>query len=182
MKQRKQQKKVRSKSVNDVESESSESESESGSGGSQSGGESSSEGDEEDADLQTLTHSMDYPAHMNGFGGYHTYMRDTPDRFETEADDTLMKSMYANYATEGEANGLPNGHFWVTKGDAEKAGTEVVGTHLQLKGAELKAYVDSEFPNLWKRMDVNEEGKIEVDRMPSFLRSICGNAEACFGL
>ena len=125
---------------------------------------------------------MDYPAHMNGFGGYHTYMRDTPDRFETEADDTLMKSMYANYATEGEKNGLPSGHFWVTKDDAKKAGTEVVGTHLQLKGKELEAYVNSEFPALWTRFDVNEEGKIEVDRMPAFLRSICGNAEACFGL
>ena len=52
---------------------------------------------------------------MSGFGGYKTYMRDTPDRFETEADDTLMKSMYKTYATEGEdKHGLPTGHFWVT--------------------------------------------------------------------
>jgi hypothetical protein len=56
---------------------------------------------------------------MSGFGGYKTYMRDTPDRFETEADDTLMKSMYTNYATESEdAAGLPTGHFWVTKVNA----------------------------------------------------------------
>ena len=58
----------------------------------------------------------DFPANMSGFGGYKTYMRDTPDRFETEADDTLMKSMYKTYATEGEdKHGLPTGHFWVTK-------------------------------------------------------------------
>ena len=117
---------------------------------------------------------MDFPAHMSGFGGYKTYMRDTPDRFETEADDTLMKSMYKTYATEGEdKNGLPTGHFWVTKADAEKAASEVVGTHLQLKSADLKGYVDANFPALWTRYDVNEEGKIEVDRMPAILRSIC---------
>lgn len=55
-----------------------------------------------------------YPHWMDGFGGYHTYIRDVPDRFETEADDKLMESMYKNYATEGESGGLPNGHFWVT--------------------------------------------------------------------
>jgi len=126
---------------------------------------------------------MDFPAHMSGFGGYKTYMRDTPDRFETEADDTLMKSMYKTYATEGETKqGLPTGHFWVTQADAEKAATEVVGTHLQLKKDDLKSYVKAQFPAAWTRYDVNEEGKIEVDRMPAFLRSICGNAEACAGL
>ena len=125
----------------------------------------------------------DFPAHMSGFGGYKTYMRDTPDRFETEADDTLMKSMYKTYATEGEdKHGLPTGHFWVTKDDAEKAASEVVGTHLQLKDKDLKAYVAAQFSPAWTRYDVNEEGKIEVDRMPAFLRSICGNAEACAGL
>ena len=42
-----------------------------------------------------------YPHWMDGFGGYHTYKRDIPDRFESEADDTLMRSLYKNYATEG---------------------------------------------------------------------------------
>ena len=55
-----------------------------------------------------------YPHWMDGFGGYHTYKRDIPDRFESEADDTLMRSLYKNYATEGETNGHPNGHFWVS--------------------------------------------------------------------
>lgn len=119
---------------------------------------------------------------MSGFGGYHTYVRDTPDRFETEADDTLMKSMYANYATESEAGGLPTGHFYVTKDMAQKAADEVVNTHLHLAADQKKAYIASEFPALWTRFDVNEEGKIEVDRMPAFLRSICGNTEACLGL
>ena len=43
---------------------------------------------------------------------------------------------------------------------------EVVGTHLGLKGGDLKTYVDNGFPDIWKRFDVNEEGKVEIDRMP----------------
>ena len=123
-----------------------------------------------------------YPANMSGFGGYHTYIRDTPDRFESEADDTLMRSMYYTYATEGKKDGLPTGHFWVTKEDGYKAATEVVGTHLKLKKDELKKYVDEQFPTMWAKYDVNTEGKIEVDRMPVFLKSVCGNTEACFNL
>ena len=102
-----------------------------------------------DDDTDVQTGSLDYPANMSGFGGYHTYMRDTPDRFETEADDTLMKSMYTNYATEGEADHLPTGRFWVTKENAMKACDEVVNTHLRLGKEEKKAYLDSQFPALW---------------------------------
>ena len=78
---------------------------------------------------------------MHGFGGYHTYMRDTPDRFEGLGDDTLMRSLYKNYATEGKTNNLPNGHFWVTLEDAKRCAAEVAGTHLGLKGGELEAYL-----------------------------------------
>ena len=91
----------------------------------------------------------DYDSSMNGFGGYHTYIRDTPDRFETEADDTLMKSMYANYATEGEKDNLPTGRFYVTKANAQKACDEVVSTHLRLVKKEKEDYLASQFPALW---------------------------------
>ena len=76
---------------------------------------SSSSSDEENVQLgvtfvPTYEKPKDYPAYMNGFGGYRTYIRDTPDRFESEADDTLMRSMYDTYATEGmNADGTPNG-------------------------------------------------------------------------
>ena len=79
----------------------------------------SSDSSASDDDTAVQTQTQEFPAHMNGFGGYKTYIRDTPDRFETEADDTLMKSMYATYATESEdKDGLPSGHFWVTKANA----------------------------------------------------------------
>jgi hypothetical protein len=67
---------------------------------------------------------------MDGFGGYSTYIRDVPDRYETEADDKLMESMYKTYAHEGKSGGLPNGHFWVNKENALSAANEVVNTHL----------------------------------------------------
>ena len=138
-----------------------------------------SDDDAEDVQIQ----SHEYPAYMSGFGGYKTYIRDVPDRFETEADDTLMKSMYETYAVESEdKNGLPTGRFWVTKDSAMKACDEVVDTHLRLHKDAKKEYLDANFPALWARFDVNEEGKIEIDRMPQLLRSICGNAEACLGL
>jgi len=119
---------------------------------------------------------------MDGFGGYHTYKRDIPDRFESEADDTLMRSLYKNYATEGESNGLPNGHFWVTTDNAKRVAKEVVETHLGMKGESADGYLNENFANLWAKYDVNEEGRVEVDRMPMFLRAMCGSAEGCLGL
>jgi hypothetical protein len=103
---------------------------------------------------------------MHGFGGYHTYMRDIPDRYETESDDRLMHSMYNTYATEGGKDGHPDGNFWLNEKNARAASLEVVGTHLKLTGAAGTAYVNEHFPALWKRFDVNEEGKIEIDRAP----------------
>ena len=125
----------------------------------------------------------DFPHWMNGFGGYKVYKRDIPARFTEDTDDTLMKSMYENYATEGkDATGQPNGHFWVTEEDAKRAADEVIGTHLHLADSAKESYLKENFEPTWKRFDVNEDGKIEIDRMPQFLRMICGNSEACFGL
>ena len=109
---------------------------------------------------------------MNGFGGYHTYMRDIPDRFETEEDDRLMHSMYNTYATEGQNKdtGLPDGNFWLTEDSAKRASIEVAGTHLKMKAKEAEQYVKGIFPDLWARFDVNEDGRIEIDRAPVFLR------------
>ena len=123
-----------------------------------------------------------FPHWMSGFGGYKTYMRDVPDRFESEADDTLMRSLYKNYATEGmKKDGTPDGHFWVSKKSAEAVTKEVLATHLGLKGEAASGKLE-EFQTLFAKYDVNEDGFLEIDRMPAFLRSICGNSEACIGL
>ena len=79
-----------------------------------------------------------------------------------------MKSLYLNYATEGKdkATGLPNGHFWVTHDDSLRVGEEVVETHLGLKDKKKEEYIKENFEKLWSRFDVNEDGKLEIDRMP----------------
>jgi len=123
-----------------------------------------------------------YGPEMVGFEGYHAYVRDVPDRFETESDDKLMESLYKNYATEGMTNHLPNHHFWVEKKHAMQAAMEVAVNNLGLDKEKAKSYVDSQFADVWKRYDVNEEGKVDLDRMPALLRSFCGNNEACIGL
>ena len=135
------------------------------------------------AGIKVHDDAKDFPHWMNGFGGYRVYKRDIPTRFENDSDDLLMRSMYENYATEGkDGSGKPNGHFWVTKEDAEKASDEVVGTHLHMKDGQKTAFVKEHFPTVWTRFDVNEDGKIEIDRMPQFLRMVCGDSEACLGL
>ena len=119
---------------------------------------------------------------MNGFGGYLTYIRDIPARYRDGTGDKLMQSMYQTYATEGATNGKPNGHFYVYEEDARNAAAEVLETHLKIHGNALESKISAEFPALWKRFDVNEEGFLDIDRMPIFLRQLCGVNEACMGL
>ena len=58
----------------------------------------------------------------------------------------------------------------MTEEKAREAALEVVGTHLHLNGDKGKDYIKNLFPALWARFDVNEEGRIEIDRAPVFLR------------
>merc|ERR1712187_383054 len=48
----------------------------------------------------------EYPAWMHGFGGYHQYMRDVPDRFESEADDTLHEIYVPNLCHRRQDRGM----------------------------------------------------------------------------
>ena len=43
-------------------------------------------------------------------------------------------------------------------------------THLDLTGGAADGYLDREFEPLWKKYDVLEDGKVDIDRMPVFLR------------
>jgi len=59
----------------------------------QTGTDSESDSDSDEENVQ-MKDDDNYPHWMNGFGGYHTYIRDVPDRFEEEKDDRLMHSLY----------------------------------------------------------------------------------------
>lgn len=74
------------------------------------------------------------------------------------------------YALEGKSNGGPNGQFYMTKNAMEAVTDEVVDTHLNFKGAKKEQYVQEKMKELWPRYDVNEDGFIDVQRAPVFLR------------
>jgi hypothetical protein len=131
----------------------------------QSADESESEYSDEDENLQ-LKDDDHYAHWMNGFGGYHTYIRDVPDRFEEEKDDRLMHSLYTQYAYEGKTDGKPNGHFFLNHANGRAVSREVVMTHLGLDGSGADGYLDKEFEPLWRKYDVLEDGKVDIDRMP----------------
>ena len=60
----------------------------------QSAEDSESDDSSDEENIQLKARGDDYAHWMNGFGGYHTYIRDVPDRFEEEKDDRLMHSLY----------------------------------------------------------------------------------------
>lgn len=93
-----------------------------------------------------------------------------------------MKSLIANYALEGNTDGKPNGHFYMTKTQTESAAEEVLNTHLDFTGLGLKYLLEKTMNNLWPQYDVQNEGYIEVERAAVFLRQALGNAETAFGL
>jgi len=82
-----------------------------------------------------------------------------------------MRSMITTYAAEEkDEDGVPNGNFFLNKASAERALTEVVGTHKGLSGKNLKAYVTEYFPRTWAHFDVNGAGMVGVEVMPQMAR------------
>ena len=106
---------------------------------------------------------------------YYSYERKVPERFsDLNNDDRLMQSMIQNYAMEEtDDKGMPNGKFFLDQEQARRASEEVVSTHLNLFGQELKNYVDGNFYDVWSQMDAAGDGKIEAERMPTFFRMLC---------
>ena len=103
-----------------------------------------------------------------GKGGYD---RVTPARFAGDSDDIFMRSMINQYALEGKnKDGSPSGQFWMTEAGARAASSEVLATHKGMHGAELATYLDSYFAKAWGHFDVNRVGKVEVIKMPQFMR------------
>ena len=114
--------------------------------------------------------------------GHPYYNRVVPLHFQGPNDDRLMHSLITQYALEGNTNGQPNGHFYMTKELTEKACDEVIGTHYQFDGDKKHKMVQEAMDRLWPRYDVNEDGFIEVQRAAVFLREAIGEVETAFGL
>ena len=110
---------------------------------------------------------------MAGQGGYD---RVTPARFAADSDDIFMRSMIQQYALEQKnKDGSPSGNFWLNEAAARAASAEVLQTHKGKTGADLQNYLDTYFAKAWGHFDVNRTGKIEVIKMPQFMRFLCSD-------
>ena len=127
-------------------------------------------GDEED-------HSGEFfPAGQHEQEGAGAYNRVTPTRFSADSDDIFMRSMIQNYALEGKnKDGSPNGQFWIDEAGARAAAKEVLKTNAKMNSAAIPGYLNTYFGKAWGHFDVNRTGKIEVIKMPQFMRFLASD-------
>ena len=110
---------------------------------------------------------------MLGGGGYD---RVIPANFAADDDDIFMRSMIEQYALEQKTKeGLPSGKFWMDEASSRAAAAEVLETHKGMKGGALSQYLDTYFAKAWGHFDVNRSGKIEVIKMPQFMRFLASD-------
>merc|ERR1740117_14737 len=141
---------------------------------------SSSETSEEDVMLGDDTESDHSKEFYNAWDavkdeeeGYHRAM---PSYFAGDDDDLFMRSMIKTYALEGKnKDGSPNGSFVMDEATTRAASSEVLGTHKGMKGDALKKYLDTYFPRTFAHFDVTKGGKIEVIKMPQFMRFLASD-------
>ena len=105
--------------------------------------------------------------------GYH---RAIPAYFSGDGDDLFMRSMCKAYALEGKnKDGSPNGNFMMNEATTRAAASEVLETHKGLKGDEKKKYLDTYFARTFAHFDVTKGGKVEVIKMPQFMRFLASD-------
>ena len=143
--------------------------------------ESDSDSDNEDMQLQgddsESDHSKEFYNAWNAVKdeeeGYH---RAIPAHFSGDSDDLFMRSMCKTYALEGKnKDGSPNGNFVMDEATTRAAASEVLGTHKGLSGDAKKKYLDTYFPRTFAHFDVTKGGKIEVSKMPQFMRFLASD-------
>ena len=153
---------------------------------------SSAEDVEEDDDYQALQirgieekkeNFHGYHPWYNGFeGSSHMnvewrspYERVTPTAFTGDERDTFTAKMIEEYALEGhdEKTGKPNGHFFITRAQAQKIGSEVVEQHLAFKGPKKDDYMKQNFDETWDHYDESKSGVLDALEANSFMRQLC---------
>ena len=110
------------------------------------------------------------------------YTRVVPDQFTKEKDDRLMNSLIGRYSLEGNTDGQPNGQFYLDKDGAKAVAQEVTQTHFGFHGAKRDQYVSQRLPDIWKNLDVNNDGIIDIQKGAVMLRMLVGDSEVANGL
>lgn len=88
-----------------------------------------------------------------------------------------MNSMINNYALElKDKDGKPTGHFFLDKGAAQGVCEEVLKNNSHWNAGKADKWIASNFLSTWEHFDVNNDGIVEVERMPQFLRYFTGDA------
>jgi hypothetical protein len=148
--------------------------------------EDSESGSDDDADVQLagssdeeVDHSNEYfkpgQHEMLGGGGYE---RVTPPRFAADSDDIFMRSMIEQYSLEQKnKDGTPSGKFWLDEAGARAAAAEVLETNCKVAGKSRTDWLTTYFPKAWAHFDVNRTGKVEVIKMPQFMRFLCSDQQ-----
>ena len=104
---------------------------------------------------------------FEGAGAQNGYKREIPNKYTEMRDDRLMNSLIKTYALESkDDNGKSTGNFFFDKAAAEAVSSEVVHTHRDLSGNQLKGFLDEHFETTWEHFDVNNDNLVEVERMP----------------
>jgi len=76
-------------------------------------------------------------------------------------DDRLMNSLISKYAREVKKDGKLTGQMFLNKEDAQSVSNEVLKDHVKHTATDA---VD--FEGTWKHFDINNDGLVEVERMP----------------
>jgi hypothetical protein len=93
-----------------------------------------------------------------------------------------MNSLISEYSIEGKKNKKPDGHYYIDKHGAEMISIAAIKQNLEMKEGEAQKLVKERFPDLWEHYDVNNDGFMEVERAPMFIRGMVGENEAAAGL
>lgn len=89
------------------------------------------------------------------------YTRVVPPQYTEMRDDRLMNSLISKYAREVKKDGKLTGQMFLNKEDAQNVTNEVLKDHVKHTATE-----SADFEGTWKHFDVNNDGLVEVERMP----------------
>ena len=130
-------------------------------------------------DDEEVDHSGEFftPGQHDMLGGGE-YKRVVPPRFAADDDDIFMRSMIKSYADEGKnKDGSPNGSFTLTEAAARAASAEVLATNARMNAKDIPAYLNTYFAKAWSHFDVNRTGRVEVIKMPQFMRFLSSDQQ-----